>query len=185
MPRYVAFLGAINVGGNRLLMEDLRNALKYEDFEDVETVVASDNVLFSHPERPTPGLSEKLAFILREEFDVDSAVIVRTKEEVEALIAENPFAGENDDKFVHVMLLSRQPTAEQFADLDANFGGPGKARSGGERMALGTEALHIDFGAGVSSSKLTGAFIERRLDARGTARNLPSLRRIVEKMDHE
>ncbi len=185
MPQYVAFLGSINVGGNRLLMEDLRSALKYEDFEDVETVVASGNVLFRHPERPTPGLSEKLAFILRDEFDIDSVVIVRSRAEVEALIAENPFAGENDDKYVHVMLLTRQPTAEQFADLDANFGGPGKARSGGERMALGTEALHIDFGAGVSASKLTGAFIERRLDARGTARNLRSLQRIVDKMEQE
>ncbi len=178
MPQFVAFLGSINVGGNRLLMEDLRNALKYEDFEDVETVVASGNVLFRHPDRPTPGLSEKLAFILRDEFEIDSTVCVRTRAEVVAAIAENPFRGENDDAVVHVMFLTRQPSAEQFADLDASFAG-----RGGERMAPGTGALHIDFGESVGGSKLTGAFIERKLDARGTARNLRSLQRIADKMD--
>lgn len=161
-------------------MEDLRGALKYEDFEDVETIVASGNVLFLHPERPTPGLSEKLAFILREEFAIDSVVCVRSRAEVVAAIAENPFRGENADSIVHTMWLTRQPSPQQFADLDASFAG-----RGGERMALGTGALHIDYGEGVGSSKLTGAFIERKLDTRGTARNLRSLQRIADKMDHD
>ena len=56
MPRYVAFFGSINVGGNRLTMADLRAAFEAEDFANVETVVASGNVLFDFPERPTRGL---------------------------------------------------------------------------------------------------------------------------------
>jgi len=31
MPRYVAFLGSINVGGNRLTMAELRAAFEDED----------------------------------------------------------------------------------------------------------------------------------------------------------
>ena len=58
MPRYVAFLGSINVGGNRLTMAELRAAFEDEGFSDVETVVASGNVLFTHEERPTRGLEE-------------------------------------------------------------------------------------------------------------------------------
>lgn len=185
MTQYVAFLGSINVGGNRLMMEDLRNALKYEDFEDVETVIASGNVLFRHEERPTPGLSQKIAFILREEFEINSVVVVRSRDEVLAAIAENPFRGQNDDKFVHVHWLERQPTAEQFEDLISSFVGPDGTGRGGERMAAGTGALHIDFGAGVADSKLTAPFIERKLAARGTARNLRSLQRIADKMEQE
>ena len=49
MPRYVAFLGTINVGGNRLTMADLRAAFEREEFAKVETVVASGNVLFDRP----------------------------------------------------------------------------------------------------------------------------------------
>lgn len=178
MNQYVAFLGAINVGGDRLLMDDLRRALRYEDFENVETVVASDNVLFRHEERPTAGLSQKLAFILKEEFGIDSVVIVRSRAEVLAGIAENPFADKNDDKFVQIAWLNRQPSEEQFADLYNSFRG-----RGGERMAPGTEALHIDFGGNMSASKLTVPFIEQKLAARGTARDLRSLKRIAEKMD--
>ena len=48
MTRYVALLGSINLGGNRLKMAELREALEREDFEEVETVVASGNVLFAH-----------------------------------------------------------------------------------------------------------------------------------------
>ena len=72
VPRYVALLGSINVGGNRLLMADLREALEREDFAEVETVVASGNVLFSHDERPSEGLAEKLAHVVRERFGIDT-----------------------------------------------------------------------------------------------------------------
>jgi uncharacterized protein (DUF1697 family) len=183
MTQYVAFLGSINVGGNRLMMEDLRAALRYEDFEDVETVIASGNVLFRHEDRPTPGLSQKIAFIMREEFDINTVVVVRSREEVLVAIAENPFRGENDDKFVHVQWLEHQPSPEQFADLIDSFVGPNGTGRGGERMAAGTGALHIDYGESVGESKLTAAFIERKLSTRGTARNLRSLQRIADKMD--
>ena len=185
MTQYVAFLGSINVGGNRLLMEDLRAALRYEDFEDVETVIARGNVLFRHDERPTPGLSQNIAFILREEFDINTVVVVRSRKDVLAAIAENPFRGKNEDKFVHVQWLEHQPSPEQFDDLITSFVGPDGTGRGGERMAPGTGALHIDFGQGVAESKLSGPFIERKLGTRGTARNLRSLQRIADKMEQE
>ena len=53
MARYVALFGSINVGGNRLTMADLRAAFEAEGFRNVETVVASGNVLFDHDARPT------------------------------------------------------------------------------------------------------------------------------------
>jgi uncharacterized protein (DUF1697 family) len=68
MPRYLALLGSINVGGNRLTMADLRAAFEAEGFTNVETVVASGNVLFDHPERPEAGLEEKLSQMLRRRF---------------------------------------------------------------------------------------------------------------------
>ena len=78
--RYAAFFASINVGGNRLLMTDLREALEREEFADVETVVASGNVLFSHDQRPSEGLSEKLAYNLRDRFDIDTFAAVRSRD---------------------------------------------------------------------------------------------------------
>jgi uncharacterized protein (DUF1697 family) len=177
MSRYVALLGSINVGRNRLRMADLRQALEREDFANVETVVASGNVLFDHDERPSEGLREKLAYILAEQFDIASAVVVLSREELEASLAESPFAASGDDSKVHVHFLECQPSAEAFADLVAV-----QAERGNERLAAGTRALHIDFVDGVGSSKLTGALVARRLGCGGTARNARSIRRIIEKM---
>ncbi len=182
MTRHVALLGSINVGGNRLAMADLRRALEHEEFEDVETVVASGNVLFSHQDRPSDGLSDKLAYILRDRFDIDSFAAVRSREEVAAAIADNPFHGDGpehgEDKFVHSIFLDAQPDPDRFEALRIEH-----SAKGSERLALGDRALFLDYVHGVGVSSLTGPFLQRRLGCRGTARNMRSLKRILAKMD--
>ena len=178
MPRYVAFFSAMNVGGNRLLMADLRAALAREDFENVETVVASGNVLFDHEERPSAGLTEKLQWVIRDRFDFESMAVVRSREEVAAAIADNPFAQDGEVKLVHTHFLEHQPEPGAFEALQAAHAG-----RGAERLALGDRALYIDYLDGVGRSKLTAAFIESRMGSRGTARNMRSLARILDKMD--
>lgn len=180
MPRYVAFLGSINVGGNRLTMAELRSAFEDEGFTDVETVVASGNVLFTHEERPTRGLEEKLELLVRQRFGMKTIAAVRSREEVLAAISDNPFAGVGADNLVHTMFLDRDPDPAQFRVLVADNEGRGP-----EKLALGPRALYIDYVDGVGSSKLTGPFIERRLQCRGTARNMRSLARIAAKMDEK
>lgn len=180
MPRYVAFLGSVNVGGNRLSMAELRAALESDGFVNVETVVASGNVLFDHEERPTRGLEEKLEFLLRHRFAMRSIAAVRSRAEVAAAIADNPFAATGEANFVHTMFLDADADPAQFRVLVADYEGRGP-----EQLALGDRALYIDYVEGVGTSRLTGAFIERRLDRRGTARNLRSLARILAKLDEK
>lgn len=178
MPRYVAFFSAMNIGGNRLLMADLRDALVREDFEAVETVIASGNVLFEHEERPSIGLTDKLQYVIRDRFDFESMAIVRSHDELAATIAENPFAADGDDQKVHVHFLEDEPPLSAFAILQADHEG-----RGAERIVAAGNALYIDYVDGVGPSKLTAAFIESRLGCRGTARNMRSLARILKKMD--
>lgn len=178
MTRYVAFLSSINVGGNRLSMADLRHALEREGFEDVETVVASGNVLFNHDDRPLDGLEDKLAHLMGERFDIASFAAVRSRDAVAEAIDGNPYAADGAENLVHTMFLERQPEAAAFDKLTAD-----QAARGPERLAPGNRALYIDFAEGVGQSRLSGAFIERRLGCRGTARNIRSLRRILAKMD--
>jgi uncharacterized protein (DUF1697 family) len=178
MTRYAAFFASINVGGNRLKMADLREALEREDFVEVETVVASGNVLFSHEERPSDGLAEKLAYVVREHFGIDSFAAVRAADEVRAAIEANPFWGIGEDRFVHTHLLERQPEPGRFEDMVAAYAGRGS-----EKLALGDRALFVDYVEGAGNSRLSGAFIERRLGCRHTARNVRSLQRILEKME--
>ena len=176
MPRYVALFGSINVGRNRLKMADLRAAFEGEGFANVETVVASGNVLFDHEERPEVGLEEKLTLMMRHKFGMDSVALVRSRDALAAAIAENPFGADGEENFVHTLFLDGPVDPDGFARLE-------KDRTGPERLAAGDRALHIDYVAGAGESRLVGAFIERRMGSRGTARNLRSMKRILAKMD--
>ena len=102
----------------------------------------------------------------------------KTSDEVAAAIVDNPFHATGEDKQVHTHFLECQPPREWFAALIAD-----QAPRGRERLAPGDRALYIDFVDGVAGSKLTVAFIAKRLGCRGTARNMRSLARILEKMD--
>ena len=178
MPRYCAFFGSINVGGNRLTMAELRAAFSAEGFENVETVVASGNVLFDFPERPTAGLEEKLGFMMAQKFQMRSVVAVRSRDEVASAINDNPWHGDGEDKFVHSIFLDGQPDPDQFAVLLEQH----KDR-GSERLALGPRVLYLDYVHGAGVSSLTGPFLESRLRCKGTARNMRSLKRILAKLD--
>jgi uncharacterized protein (DUF1697 family) len=178
MSRYVAFLGAINVGGNQLKMADLRGAMEGAGFSEVATVVASGNVLFEHPRAGDALLGKEIEDLLQNRFGIKSFAAVRTPAEVRAAIEENPFHGKGEDKFVHTHFLEDQPSEAQFDRLVAD-----QAARGSEKLASGQRALFIDFVDGVASSKLTSAFIAKRLGCRGTARNMRSLKRILEKLE--
>ena len=177
MTRYVALLGSINVGGNRLKMADLREALEREEFEDVETVVASGNVLFSHDERPSQGLAEKLAYVVRERFGIDSFAAVRSRDELAAAIADNPFGEDGEAKYVHTIFLEQPLDRAAFEAFAKSYDGP-------ERLAAGDRAFFVDFAEGVGRSKLDPAMSKAKvIKGRATARNLRSLQRILDKMD--
>jgi len=174
MTRYVALLGSINVGGNRLKMDELREALEREDFADVETVVASGNVLFSHEERPSDGLAEKIAHVVKDRFGIDTFAVVRSREELKAAIKGNPFKGQNEDKFVQTLFLQEALDRDAFDAFAEGYAGP-------ERVAAGTREFFVDFGDSVADSKLGQAM--KHLKLRSTARNVRSLQRMLDKMD--
>lgn len=176
MTRYCAFFESLTVRGDRLSMADLRHAFEREELENAETVISSGNVLFDYEDRPSDGLEELLAYLMRDRFDMTTFVAVRHREEIRAAVEENPFVG-SDDAFVHTVLLERQPTPQQFERLIGDHG-----RIGGERLAPGTRSLFVDFAGPPGESLLTPDFVAKRLGCRGTARNVRTLARILTKM---
>lgn len=175
--RYAGLIGRVNVGKNRLSMADLREAMEREGFANVETVVASGNVLFDHDERPSAGIADKLAHLVAERFGFDTFAVVLTREELAAAIDASPFKGEGEDKQVHTVFLDGDLDPIAYNAMIAAYQGRGP-----ERIEQGRRAVHVDFVDGVSQSRLTPGFIERRLGVAGTARNRRSLQRILDKM---
>jgi len=95
-----------------------------------------------------------------------SIFFVRTPEQWNELIAQNPFsqAAEKDPGHLLAMVLRATPSPEDVAALQAAISGPELLR------VIGASA-YISYPAGIGRSKLTGALIEKKLRTRGTARN--------------
>ena len=182
MTRYAGLIARVNVGRNRISMAELREAMEREGFANVETVVASGNVLFDHEPRPSAGIAEKLGLLITERFGFDTFAIVLTREELAAVIDADPFAGEGEDKFVHTHFLQDPLDPIAFNAMLAAYQGRGAERIVAGPKAGSVPTIHVDYVEGAGNSRLTPAFIERRLGTQHTARNRSSLRRILDKM---
>jgi uncharacterized protein (DUF1697 family) len=181
MARYLALLGSINIGGNRVKMADLKATFAAEGFQELVTVAASGNLILTD-ERDPAFIETHLERILADKFGFKSCVMVRTREQVQAAIDDNPFHGtgpqHGSDKMVHSIFLSQQPERSAFDAMLTDH----KAR-GGERLALGDRVLFLDYVHGVGVSDISNKYLERRMKVKGTARNMNSLKNILSKMD--
>jgi uncharacterized protein (DUF1697 family) len=91
MPRFIAFLRAINVGGRNVTMEKLRALFEEVGFSKVETFIASGNVIFEAPPRADATMQRKIESHLAKTLGYDVAAFVRTAAEVAAIAEDRPF----------------------------------------------------------------------------------------------
>jgi uncharacterized protein (DUF1697 family) len=91
MPRYIAFLRAINVGGHTVKMEDLREIFRSLGFTAVETFIASGNVIFDTRAGSPAGVERKIEACLRDALGYEVAAFLRTDAEVAAVARFTPF----------------------------------------------------------------------------------------------
>ena len=75
MPTTVALLRAVNVGGRKLPMADLRELVESLGFSDVRTYIQSGNVVFTSVRAPKPNVIEAA---IEERFGLVVDVILRT-----------------------------------------------------------------------------------------------------------
>ncbi|MCX6121729.1 MAG: DUF1697 domain-containing protein [Ignavibacteriales bacterium] len=94
MTKYAAFLRGINVGGHKPVpMQKLKKALESLHFKNVQTLLASGNVVFEAPPIDTIALEQKLEAKLQKTFGMKIGVLIRTMEELQSLNESQPFKG--------------------------------------------------------------------------------------------
>ena len=91
MPRLVAFLRAINVGGHTVKMDGLRRLFESLGFSRVETFIASGNVVFETTSRNTRTLEGKIEKRLKETLGYEVATFIRTDAELADIANYQPF----------------------------------------------------------------------------------------------
>lgn len=92
MPRYVAFLRGMNLGGRRITNDDLQAAFEQLGLADVATFRASGNVVFDGPDGVGGAdLSTKIEAGLAEALGYDVPVFLRSCRQVAAIAGCEPF----------------------------------------------------------------------------------------------
>lgn len=91
MSRFVAFLRAINVGGHTIKMDHLRQLFQSLGFSNVETFIASGNVVFETTSKNARVLEKKIEKRLREALGYEVATLIRTDAELADIANYKPF----------------------------------------------------------------------------------------------
>ena len=164
MTAFVALLRAVNVGGRKLVMTDLKRIADEAGLEKVRTFIASGNLVFAS-DKSEGEVARLLESRLKEHMAADVPVFVRTAAEMEQVAAANPFAGEPGAKVAAIFLEAAPPkeTIEQTRGI------------ADERLALGRREIYVHYPSGMGTSNL-------RLPSKivGTARNMNTVAKLAE-----
>ena len=91
LNRYLAFLRGINVGGHTLKMNELRTLLTDLGFKNVETFIASGNVIFESEKEDSLALEGEIEQRLKQFLGYEVVTFIRTPAELAAIVAYQPF----------------------------------------------------------------------------------------------
>jgi uncharacterized protein (DUF1697 family) len=91
MPRLFAFLRAINVGGHNITMAELRRLFLGLGLKEVETFIASGNVIFHSDAKDLRALERAIEDLLRKSLRYEVTTFLRTEQELAAIAKYQPF----------------------------------------------------------------------------------------------
>jgi uncharacterized protein (DUF1697 family) len=92
MPRYMAFLRAINVGGRHAVkMDFLRHLFESLGFSNVESFIASGNIVFETVSKNAQVLEREIESKLHKALGYEVATFIRTDAELVTIANYKPF----------------------------------------------------------------------------------------------
>jgi uncharacterized protein (DUF1697 family) len=165
MARSIALLRAVNVGGRKLVMGELRETAAALGWREVNTYIQSGNLLFS-AEGATEALEGALEEAIARRFGMPVPVMIRTAPDWAALLDANPLpdAARDEPSRLLIGVPKRAVGADEAEQIQARA-------QGGEIVRAAAGALWFHYAGGASVSQLTPALIDRLAGSPVTARN--------------
>lgn len=177
MPKYIAFLRAINVGGHTVKMDRLRDLFAGLGFGNVETFIASGNVIFDSTSKSTGALERKIESCLREALGYEVATFVRSTAHLAEIAQHKPFPDSElnaEGHTVYIGFMAAEPSDAAKAKLLS--------------LATKVDDFHLN-GREVywlsrskfSESEISGALLAKILGMPATLRNSTTVKKITAK----
>jgi len=177
MPKYIAFLRAVNVGGHTVKMEELRKVFEQCGFTNVETFIASGNVIFDALSKSPKALQQKIEAALRKTFGYEVHTFLRTPAQLADVQNYKPFPVsdlKDETNVLYVGFLAEPPgktAAEKVTQLQTPV----------DALHLNDAEIYWLCRTSFSQSQITGARLEKALEMRTTLRNIKTVKRLVAK----
>lgn len=169
MPAFVALLRGINVGkAKRVPMAELRALLTDLGYTDVTTFLNSGNVVFNAVGGTSINHAANIANVIAHKLKVEVPVIVKSTQDLAAIISENPLTKNASDhsRLLVVFVqgtedLSKLNTLEQLV-------------ASTEQFVVGKNAAYLNCLSGILESK-AGKALLGKVGKSATTRNLATV----------
>ena len=200
---FVALLRAVNVGGTKLPMAELRALLEGLGLTNVRTYLQSGNAVFdgADPGEPPEALATAIEVRIQRDVGPRVGVLVLPGEAMDDVVAASPFrlrpgAGAPDGRILHATFLFGS------SDGEADFGEASQAAysavyeaafkrldlpadEGEEATFVGIPPLavpvvYLKLPHGYGRTKLNNAWFERKLGTAATTRNWRTVQALAE-----
>jgi uncharacterized protein (DUF1697 family) len=174
MARFVAMLRGVNVGGNVLKMDRLRELCDEIGFKNTQTYVQSGNLVFEsdHSQSALCSLIEKR---LVGETRLPVSAILRTPTELEKIISGNPFLKEKriDLSKLHVTFLAKPAGKDAVSRLAA-------INAGADRFRVVDKEIYLHCPNGYGETKLSNNVLQKVVGVNATTRNWNTVNKLNE-----
>jgi uncharacterized protein (DUF1697 family) len=175
VPTWIAFQRAVNVGGRKYPMAELRSLLTGAGYADVATHIQTGNIRLTSPIRSRVKLEAELEALFAADRGFDVPTIVFSPAEL-AQVAEDAdrVSAPDPPTYAHyVELLRATPSAVDAALIEGQ-------QLPGQRAIVDGRAVHLLFDIPFGESKPAGAAVRRAMGV-STNRNVKVVRALVEK----
>lgn len=177
MPKYVAFLRAVNVGGHIVKMDHLRQLFEALGFSNVETFIASGNVIFDSTSKRTRTLEGRIESRLGETFGYRVDTFVRSTSDLANIASYKPFHDSElntEGNALYIAFTTGEPSDESKRKL-LEF------KSEADDFQVYGREVYWLCRKRFSESGFSGAQLERVLGMPATLRNANTVRRLAAK----
>ncbi len=175
MPKTLALLRGVNVGGHTVKMDRLRELFEQMGCTGVSTHIQSGNVLFDATGEPADALAARLTAGLQAALGFEVPVLLLSAQGLAGILDASLFAGRElaEGERLYVTVLEREPSLEAVTCL-------AKDPRSADEFAVAGRAAWVLCRGGYHKTAYSNGFFEKKLKMKATTRNLEVMEKLME-----
>lgn len=175
MTTYIALLRGVNLGKRQVKSDQLKKIFGEMGFENVQTVIASGNVIFEAKEKDPDKLTKKIEKGLKDTLGFEVITFLRSQAELDKVIGDDPFKDAKEGK-TYINFLSGSPAKAAVKEIEARTSDTELFKFKGREMYM---LFHVLMSESVFFKKND---YEKVLGVLATNRNMNTVLKIQAKM---